>query len=221
MNKKFLNVSVYIWLSFLLLSGVFLLYPQIDIYVSSLFYDGSRFYSNGLFWEDTLNRSVRPLIIFLFLTTFGTFIYNKIKRKNLLGINSKVMLYIFLVLSIAPGLIVNLVLKENWGRERPTKIIEFGGNKEFSPAFVMTESGGRSFSSGHAAAAFSVIGFALLAKSRKKLWMSLAIAYGAGVSLSRIAAGGHFLSDVVTSFFIVWITTHILYLIIFKEESSV
>jgi len=220
MNKKFLNVSIYIWLAFFVLSVVFITFPEIDIAVSQRFFDGERFYNNGLFWEDTLNRSVKPLLILFFLLPLAIYIYNRVTKKELLGINSKVMLYIVLVLTLAPGLIVNLVLKDNWGRERPTKIVEFGGEKEFTPAFVITGGEGHSFSSGHAAAAFSLIGFALLAKRRKRLWMTLAISYGIGVSLSRIAAGGHFLSDVVTSFFIVYITTHILYLVVFKRESD-
>ncbi|MDA3909420.1 MAG: phosphatase PAP2 family protein [Sulfurimonas sp.] len=49
--------------------------------------------------------------------------------------------------------------------------------------------------------------------------MALALTFGTSVSLARMAAGGHFLSDVVTSFFIVYITTHILYKLIFKEET--
>ncbi|WP_457745714.1 phosphatase PAP2 family protein [Sulfurimonas sp.] len=221
MNKKFLNVNLYIWLAFISLSLLFILFPQIDLYVSSFFYDGERFYSNGTLWEDTLNHSVKPILILSFFLPLSIFIYNKVTKKSILGINSTVMLYIVLILAIAPGVFVNLILKDHWGRERPTKVTQFGGHKEFTPAFIMTKTDGHSFSSGHAAAAFSLIGFALLAPRRKKVWMTLAVLYGVGVSLSRVAAGGHFLSDVITSFFIVWITTHILYYLIFKKESSV
>ncbi|MEA2091975.1 MAG: phosphatase PAP2 family protein, partial [Campylobacterota bacterium] len=159
------------------------------------------------------------LMIIFILSTLGTFIYNRQKKKNILNINTKVILYLTLVLSIAPVLIVNTTLKENWGRARPAQIVNFGGKKEFTPAFIKSNQGGYSFSSGHAAAAFSFMGFALLAKKRRRLFMALAITYGASVSLARIAAGGHFFSDVVTSFFIVYIATHIFYKLIFKEET--
>lgn len=125
-----------------------------------------------------------------------------------------------LVLGIAPGLIVNVILKDNWGRPRPAQTIEFGGTMNFTPAYIPSKQDGYSFSSGHAAAAFSIMGFALLAKRRRKLWMSLALTYGTLVGIARMAAGGHFLSDVITSFFIVYIFTHIFYKLIFKEESD-
>ncbi len=218
MNKKFLNVSLYIWVLFLLSSLVFITFPQIDLYISDLFYNGKEFPLNGSAVEEFFYHSVRPVILFLALGSIAVFFYNLISKNNLFGINGKVMLYLLLVLSIAPGLVVNAMLKENWGRARPNQTMHYGGDKEFTPAFVMSNQGGYSFSSGHTAAAFSLIGFALLAKNRKKFWMLLAISYGVLVSLARVAAGGHFFSDVVTSFFIVYIFTHILYKLIIEEK---
>ena len=48
--------------------------------------------------------------------------------------------------------------------------------------------------------------------------MSLAVGYGIAISTIRIAAGGHFLSDTVVSFFIVYITTLIFYGLFFKGD---
>ncbi|NOR57872.1 MAG: phosphatase PAP2 family protein [Sulfurimonas sp.] len=188
--------------------------------MASLFYDGKSFPLNGSWIEDILYHSVKPLIITFALSSIAIFIYNYVKKKNLLGINSKTMLFIVLFLTIAPALIVNTTLKENWGRARPAQTINFGGQKEFTPAFIPSNQGGYSFSSGHTAAAFSLLGFALLAKRRQKLFISLVLTYGTLVSLARMAAGGHFLSDVVTSFFIVYISTHILYKLVFKEDTT-
>jgi len=219
MNKNYFNVKAYIWLAFLTLSLIFILFPEIDLFIANLFYDGKSFWANGTPLEDFLYHSVKPLILFLVFSSVVIYIYNSISKKNILNINSKVMLYLLLVLTIAPGLIVNSTLKDNWGRARPAQVIEFGGKKEFTPAFIMSDQDGYSFSSGHTAAAFSLIGFALLAKRRRTLLMSLAISYGIAVSIARMAAGGHFFSDVITSFFIVWIGTHIFYKLIFKEDS--
>ncbi|EDZ63529.1 phosphatase PAP2 family protein [Sulfurimonas gotlandica] len=219
MNKKYLNVKLYFWLLFLVSSIIFVSLPQIDLYVASLFYDGKSFTLNGSWIEDILYHSVKPLIIIFALSSIAIFIYNYVKKKNLLGINSKTMLFIILFLTIAPALIVNTTLKENWGRARPAQIIDFGGTKEFTPAFIPSNQGGYSFSSGHAAAAFSLLGFALLAKRRQKFFITTVIIYGVLVSLARMAAGGHFFSDVVTSFFIVYIATHVLYKLVFKEDS--
>jgi lipid A 4'-phosphatase len=219
MNKKYLNVKLYFWLLFLVSSIIFISFPQIDLEVASLFFDGKSFPLNGSLMEDILYHSVKPLIITFALSSLAIFIYNYVKKKNLLGINSKAMLFIVLFLTIAPALIVNTTLKENWGRARPAQTINFGGDKKFTPAFIPSNQGGYSFSSGHSAAAFSLLGFALLAKRRQKFFITTVIIYGTLVSLARMAAGGHFFSDVVTSFFIVYISTHVLYKLVFKEDS--
>jgi len=154
----------------------------------------------------------------LALGSIVLFLYNLITDKNILSIDKRKILYIILVLALAPGLIVNATLKENWGRARPAEIKQFGGDKTFTPAFVLSNQKGNSFSSGHGSAAFSVLGFALLMRKRKKLWIALALGYGVAVSFARIIGGGHFLSDNVTSFFIVYITTYILHYFILEKH---
>lgn len=218
MNKKYFNIPIYMWGLFLLSSAIFIFFPQIDLSISALFYDGTTFPANGTLIEEFFYISVKPIIILLATSTLLLFLYNFFGKKNILDVNAKVVLYILLVLSIAPGLIVNVVLKDNWERARPSQTTNFGGDKEFSPAFIPTNQDGYSFSSGHAAAAFSLIGFVLLAKKRKKIWMSIALLYAAGVGIARIAAGGHFFSDVITSFFIVYIFTYMFYGLLIKED---
>ncbi|MBU1657514.1 phosphatase PAP2 family protein [bacterium] len=219
MNKKILNVPYSIWALFILFSLTFIFFPQIDLFVADLFYDNDSFPANKTILEQVLYHSVRPLVIVLSLISILIYVYNKIKKTNILNINGRVILFIFLVLSLAPGLIVNVILKDNWGRPRPNQIIEHGGDMHFAPAFIPSGQNGYSFSSGHSAAAFSLIGFALLAKRRKRLWITLALTYGALVSIARMAAGGHFLSDTVTSFFIVYITTFMLYDLLIEKKS--
>ena len=217
-TKKVLNSPLYIWLAFVVSSIFFIFYSQIDIDFSSLFYKNG-FYLRGSLYESFFYKSVPIVISTLAIGSITLFLYNTISKKNILGIDKKTILYIILVLSLAPGLIVNATLKENWGRARPMDIVQFGGNKEFTPAFILSNQGGNSFSSGHGSAAFSVLGFALLARSRKKLWITLALSYGVAVSFARIIGGGHFLSDNLTSFFIVYIATYALYGYIIEKKT--
>jgi len=210
MNRKFLNNPLYIWLAFFMCSAFFIFYPKIDITVSSLFYQDG-FYLRGSFFERFFYRSVPIVVSVLTIGSLSLFTYNYFNKKNILGIDKKTIIYIVLVLALAPGLIVNSLFKEEWGRARPMDIVEFGSTKTFTPAFILSDQGGNSFSSGHGAAAFSVLGFALLARKRRQLWISLALSYGVAVSFARIIGGGHFFSDNVTSFFIVYITTYALY----------
>lgn len=218
MNKKILNSPLYIWIAFVLSSIFFIFFSQIDIDFSSLFYQNG-FYLKGSLYETFFYKSVPIIISTLAIGSITLFLYNAISKKNILGIDKKTILYIILVLSLAPGLIVNTTLKENWGRARPMDIVQFGGNKEFTPAFILSNQGGNSFSSGHGSAAFSILGFALLARSRKKLWITLALSYGVAVSFARIIGGGHFLSDNLTSFFIVYIATYALYGYIIEKKT--
>ena len=217
LTKKILNVSLFIWLSFFIISFIFILFPDIDIAFSSLFYDGG-FYLKGSLYEVFFYKSVPIVVSTLAVGSIALYTYNKITKHNIFSIDNRKMLYIVLVLALAPGLIVNATFKENWGRARPAEIKQFGGDKTFTPAFVLSDQKGNSFSSGHGSAAFSVLGFALLARKRRELWIALALSYGVAVSFARIIGGGHFLSDNITSFFVVYITTHILYKYIMEPK---
>ena len=219
LTQRYLNVSLYIWLAFITLSLLFIFYPQIDLDAANFFYDGKGFILKGTIFEIFFFQSVRVITGFMILSYIFIIIHYLFTKRTIFNISKKVLLYIFLVLSIAPGLIVNSVLKEHMGRARPVDIVQFGGKKEFTPAFIPSNQGGNSFTSGHAAAAFSLTGFALLATRKRRLWMGVALSYGVAVVIARMGAGGHFLSDNITSFFIVFITTHILYKIIFKKDS--
>jgi lipid A 4'-phosphatase len=221
LKNKILNVPIYLIISFIFFSLLFILIPQIDIFVAKLFYNSESFYSFPFYktpLEQFLYHSVKPIIIVFTLTSILIYLFNRVTFKNIFNLNTKAIIFIILTVSIAPGLIVNALLKENWGRPRPAQIKQLGGSMDFSPAFIPTKQDGYSFSSGHTAAAFSLIGFALLAKKRKKLYLNLAFTYGAIISLTRMAVGGHFLSDVVTSFFIVYITTLILFGLLIKGK---
>ncbi|MDO8454326.1 MAG: PAP2 family protein, partial [Sulfurimonas sp.] len=114
MNTKYLNIKLYFWLLFLASSLLFIFFPQIDLYISGLFYDGKGFPANGTWMEGILYYSVQPLIIAFALSTLALFAYNFFTKKSVLNVNAKVVLYLLLVLGVAPGLIVNVTLKDNW-----------------------------------------------------------------------------------------------------------
>lgn len=115
--------------------------------------------------------------------------------------------YILLVLLLGPGLMVNTVLKDNWGRARPAQTVEFGGQAQFSPAWVMSDQcpNNCSFVCGDASIGFALVALAF-ASRRPHRWLAAGIALGGALGLMRMAQGGHFLSDVVFSFYAVWFT---------------
>jgi len=103
-----------------------------------------------------------------------------------------------LSLIIGPGLLVNLVLKENVGRARPIQIEAFGGNRQFSPALRQANECERNcaFVSGHAAFGFWFATGYAISRRRNRAWLWVGTLAGFTVGLIRIVAGGHWFSDI-------------------------
>lgn len=120
-------------------------------------------------------------------------------------------MYLVFVMVIGPGVLVNDVFKEQWGRPRPRDLVEFGGQREYVPPLIKSppEHGG-SFASGHAATGFYLLTpYFLLRKRwprRAAAVLALGIGYGSLVGYARVAQGAHFPSDVVWAGGIVYIT---------------
>ena len=65
--------------------------------------------------------------------------------------------------------------------------------------------------SGHAAGAFSIMAWGMLAgRRRKRQWLWAGLVFGTVVGAVRMAQGGHFLSDVVFAALAVWWTYHLI-----------
>ncbi len=122
--------------------------------------------------------------------------------------------FLILLLALGPGLLVNVVLKDQWGRPRPSQTEEFGGRFAYQPAWVKSPAGDRrtSFPSGHAAMGFFFVApyFVLLTRRRRLAHGLLAagIVFGVFVGLARIAKGAHWPSDVLWSFGVVYLVAY-------------
>jgi lipid A 4'-phosphatase len=121
---------------------------------------------------------------------------------------------IFLAASLAlgPGLLVNVGLKNHWGRPRPGRIEQFGGDERFVPWWRPNGDCSKncSFVSGEASAAFwTSAPAALTPPDWQPLAYGAALIFGVTISLSRMVTGGHFLSDTifagVFTYLIVWL----------------
>jgi lipid A 4'-phosphatase len=101
---------------------------------------------------------------------------------------------------VGPGLLVNVFLKEYWGRPRPASTDMFGGLLPFVPAGEWSNAcpGNCSFVSGEASSIFWLICLIPLwpqrLRGRAALGIAAICAFTAGL---RVAFGGHYLSDVV------------------------
>lgn len=120
-------------------------------------------------------------------------------------------LFLALSLSLGPGLVVNSIFKEHYGRPRPRDVFRFDGDQRFREAWAPPEGGGHSFPSGHAATAFWLVSpWFLLRRKRPGIgagFILLGFAYGGLTGLARIGQGAHYLSDVVWAFGFTWLVS--------------
>ncbi len=123
----------------------------------------------------------------------------------------KAGLFVVVFLILGPGLIVNTVFKDFWGRPRPSEIVQFGGTETYRPFWQPGTPGqGRSFPSGHAASGFSswprfsCSGAGHPGGPRRAL--AAGILYGMLMGLGRMIQGGHFLTDVIWAGCLVYLT---------------
>lgn len=126
-------------------------------------------------------------------------------------------LCLILTMAIGSGLIVHGILKDYWGRPRPKQVIEFGGTQPFrpyyKPNFFHQPEPSKSFTCGHCSVGFYFFALAFIGRSignKPLFWggMILALVLGVLLSLTRIAQGGHFFSDILISGLIMWLTAY-------------
>lgn len=191
--------------------AVLALSPWIDLPLTRLFYrPGQGFFLDPAWWAQLVYGGTRWMTGALIVAMLGTLIWAAATRRARIR---NLAAYALLAFAIGPGLIVNSLLKEHWGRPRPEQLAEFGGHAEFVPALWPVGSCRHncSFVSGHAAAGFFLITGAWLWPHRRRTWRVAGIAAGSLIGLTRIAQGGHFLSDVFGALLMVWLTDELLY----------
>lgn len=124
-------------------------------------------------------------------------------------------LVLILTLGIGSGIIAHAILKEHWGRPRPKQVIEFGGTQAFRPYYspqFHPPQPSKSFPCGHCSMGFFFFALMHLGAHyrHRRLYLIgflLTLILGGVLSYARLAQGGHFLSDVLASALIMWLTS--------------
>jgi len=198
---------------------IFVGFPQIDFAVTNLFYQGNRaFVSNfpgvgqvlratiGLFFMAAVAASIIGLIAAAFF------------QRKLLTLGLRQWLFLVACLALGPGLVANVLFKNNWGRARPFHVQEYGGDQIFTPALYRSDQciDNCSFISGEASSIYMLFfALALLLPRRRGPMIAIGIAGGTLAGFVRIAQGGHFLSDVVFAGVLMALIAQALYWLIF------
>lgn len=109
---------------------------------------------------------------------------------------------------LGPGLLIEGFFKNVAGRPRPVQVIELGGTVPYHGPFQWGDNPRqhKSFVSSHAAAGFALMGLGLACGPVwRRRWLQIGIVSGAVIGAGRMMQGGHFLSDIIFSFYSVWI----------------
>jgi len=188
-------------------------WPDLDLKIAAAFYDDAK----GFLGHDLpavtaiyhgINWLARGASLALVFGLAGNLAFQAIRNFDQLPSSSRrpqcpprvrqAMACALLSLVIGPGLLVNLVLKENVGRARPIQIEAFGGNRQFSPALRQAHECERNcaFVSGHAAVGFWFATGYAISRRRTRAWLWVGTLGGFTVGLIRIVAGGHWFSDI-------------------------
>jgi len=215
-NKKLEFFSVVI---LTLITIVFFWDGDLDIGLASLFFDAGNIENNWpkqQFWLWGLLFDIaKPLLLICLLSALVLLIIGVFNEK-VAKFRYRAS-YIILVIAIGPGLLVNLVLKDHWGRPRPRDIVEFNGQYKYVSPSVIAETGGKSFVCGHCSAAYMFFSFYFILNKGRSIVLCLTLCYSFLMGVTRMSAGGHFVSDILLSGSVVFFTCWFLYYYIFRE----
>ena len=208
-----------------LLAALFFFFPVLDLWTSARFYDPDR----GFLISKSSSSKALPFLPWLtsfFVSGCWLVIAVNMVRSYFLGkkrplvASNRSIIFLLFTLAIGPGLIVNVILKEHSGRARPFDVYEFGSNRHFTPAFVISDQckSNCSFVSGDASLGYFALAFFFVARRRRILIASVAAVAGTFIGLVRMAQGAHFLSDVIFSGVFTFLTAWLLYFLILHRR---
>ncbi|MFH1279960.1 MAG: phosphatase PAP2 family protein [Candidatus Eisenbacteria bacterium] len=185
----------------------------LDLRVSAPYYLGDRAwkYEEPEPWKFLYDHgtlfAIVPAVIALGVFVAGLFRKDAARHRRAAA-------FLVLSLSLGPGLVVNSIFKEHYGRPRPRDVLRFDGDQRFREVWALPKGGGHSFPSGHAATAFWLVSpWFLLRRKRPRVaaaFLPLGFAYGALMGLARIGQGAHYLSDVVWACGFTWLVSALL-----------
>lgn len=185
-------------------------FTDVDLAVERYFYDpgGGWIYKDDQPWHGLYKLGVIPawcLSISALAVLIASLWVGRWARHR------RAALFLVLVMALGPGLLVNQVFKQHWGRPRPLDVYELGGDRPFVPVWEKSPSAnGNSFASGHASTGYYLFApwFIVRRRSMKRAlgWLALGVVFGSAVGLARMVQGAHFPSDVVWAAGMVYLT---------------
>ncbi|MCX7698875.1 MAG: phosphatase PAP2 family protein [Candidatus Goldbacteria bacterium] len=217
--KKFL---IHLFILFILTLPFW--FSNLDIVFSSFFYNKTSgwYLFNNKIIVLLYKYGTYPAIIFSIFLIFVLTLQKIFKSSEDL---KKIAVVFLITLIFAPGIIINVLLKNYTGRPRPREIVEFNGKWEYKRVLQLGKPGkGYSFPCGHCSMGFIFCSVYFVLRNKRKILANVSlwtgIIYGIIMGIGRIAQGAHFLSDVIWAGGITIITSEIVYYLLFENKRN-
>uniref|UniRef100_UPI003BAC1ADB phosphatase PAP2 family protein n=1 Tax=Stappia sp. TaxID=1870903 RepID=UPI003BAC1ADB len=185
------------WIAFV--SVFFLLFPAVDLATTGLFHDPQQGFRAATTPALMRLRELGPFLVrFIAICSLLLVLVAAFWPAAGRRIALRPPLFLITTLALGPGLLVNAILKNNWGRPRPVMVEAFGGDAPYVSVWRITDHCGTncSFVSGEGSASFWLFSLVFLVPARWRATTALLIApLCLALSANRVAFGGHFLSD--------------------------
>jgi lipid A 4'-phosphatase len=183
--------------------------PSLDLYISSLFYYGDKqFLIQGYYPVSIFFRKILLPLILIYVFVLPLVLQFLPLQKIYFDYKFTLseIVYIWVSGTVTMLLVVNVVLKNMWGRVRPNDVSYFNGFQDFTPWYKISNAcaSNCSFVSGDSSVGFLLIVFYFITKKNTYLYLGLIL--GSLLGFVRIAAGGHFFSDIIFSQIVVTFT---------------
>ena len=195
-------------------TALFWAMPGLDLAVSGWFHDEAGFPVRSTRWIEAIRLSLYAAEDAAAAVTLILGLVTVWRGITVLKLAARDWLFAFGVFALGPGLVVNGILKRFWGRARPSSVTEFGGTAQFTPPWQIADqcAANCSFVSGEmsGAVALAILLMMVVAANRAalgpvgyRMGMIATAALPLFTGWQRVAAGQHFLSDVILAGLIV------------------
>ena len=198
---------------------VFAIWPQLDLTLAALFWDPASRRWRPFDWPSGIVRDLAAWLIALVAApAFIALLVKLILPRRPMWLPGRAVVLMISTLALGPGIVVNVILKDNSGRPRPQYVTEFGGKEKFLPWWDLRGDCDKncSFVAGEPSGAFWTMAPAAVAPPHwRAAAYGAAIVFGAAVGVLRMSLGGHFFTDVVFGgvvvFVLIWLVHGLLY----------
>jgi len=190
---------------FIVTSGFFIIFPQVDLDVSRYLFQSGDFFASHNTYMIALRDIHRPSQGYLMAGMLSLLVLYMLWWRPLPLIAPHKVLFVILTFILGSGVLVQ-GLKLIIGRARPGQLIEFGGTAHFTPAWQLAGvcRHSCSFPSGESSVAAVMLSLLVLVPPRFRVLSAIVLVpLLVLISLNRVFMGAHFLSDVVIAWILI------------------